>query len=617
MAFADVYQIGRSVPIGWDSEALQKKLTFVLFPYTAKEVLSTAFLFLIVFMGGAALLLPFFPFGAYVFFFLGVVSTITLYIYPGNIFYSQSIGEYNEEMLRAILRMTTFISMDTSIEYAVVETTSHLHGTLRVQFDRITNQLKRKQKVTLGDAISPYLDVWNEINPVFVKSFRLLQTAALSAKKDRDPILNETIETMLLNYSTLGKRYAEELANNAKKLITVGVLIPIMSLMLIPLLSIFMPELARPELLAFIYIAFFPTITLLMALNFAAKRVQIDTIRIQEASEYKPMPTWLVWLGIGIAICCAIPTLFFITTITAGDATSESLFAIFMGWLISFGMVAGVYIYAFVYSVKYQKLWNNVFEVEQDLPHLLQSFTTYLTLNISTENVIPEVIDDYQKFGFKDHPVVRAFKKIQHKLLTSKESLQVLAQKHLPQLLPSKKVNQILLQIISFSEISQKSSAKIAKMIRSQTISIYKLDDYVKTMLSETIGLINITTTLLAPLLAAAAVIMSVAIVKSLVFISEQLTSIARSFGSSAASFNLVDTSQVVPPVFIEVIVGIYIVETILVLSFFSTQINVGNDKFKFFQTVRANMTGFLIYTILLFGGYFFVVEVLFKSILL
>jgi hypothetical protein len=322
-----------------------------------------------------------------------------------------------------------------------------------------------------------------------------------------------------------------------------------------------------------------------------------------------------MWSCIGVAVVLAIPTLIFISSLTAGQADSESLRAIFLGWLIAAGIMLGVYIYAKVYTRRYKALWEDVYEIEQDLPHLLQSLSTYLTLNISTENAIVEVIDDYEKLGFAQHPVLKAFKRIKHTLMTSKESLNDIAARDLPQLLPSRKVNQILIQILSFGEVSQQSSAKVAKMVREQTVNIYKLDDYLKTMLAETVGLINITTSMLAPLLAAAAVIMSIAIVKSLTFITAQLQAIASTFGTSM-SLTLVDTSRVIPPVFIEVIVGLYLVETIIILSLFSTTVNVGNDRYKFFENLASNITGFIIYTVLLFGGYFFIVEVFFKRVL-
>ena len=617
-----LYEIGKQLSLPLENKSIDDRLRFVLFPYDSKAVLSsTALVFASSLLIGLLLITlgtfsQFVLFLGYVIMFIGSVLAAVTYLYPTSIYYGHKMGEYNEEMLRAIMRLSTFISMDTSMEYAFVETTQHLHGTLRLQFENITHRLERRDKMTLGEAMDEYVEVWNEVNPTFVKSLRLLQTASLSNKEDRETILKETGDTLLLNYTTLGKRFAEELTDHAKKLVTIGVLFPVMSLMLLPLLSIFMPNFINPPMMAFIYVIFFPSLTLLMALNFAAKRIQVDTVRIQDAHEYEPLNPLYMWTAIGIAVVCSIPTIVYISYVLAGTAgDTESLFALFMGWLMSAGLFGGAYFYATVYVNKYKKLWHDVYEIEQDLPHLLQSFSTYLTLNMSTENVIPEVINDYERFGFKQHPVITAFKRLYHTLMTSKQSLEQIVNKELSELLPSKKVVQVISQIISFSSISQKSSARVTKMIREQTIGVYKLDDYMKTLLAESVGLINITTSLLAPLLCAAAVIMSIAIVKSIEFITEQLQAIASVFGTNI-DLTLVDTTQIISPIFIEMVVGLYLILTIFTLSLFATLINVGNDWYKFFESIKANAFGFLMFTVILFGGYFFIVEIFFQSVL-
>jgi len=618
MKLIEVYEIGKALPLPFSVSSVDKKLSFMLFPYDSKAVINTAFIALLISLIVYPLLSLFSDFLAYLITFIGIVMAIILYFYPTNVYYNHRIGEYNEEMLRAILRLATFVSMDTSLEYAFVETSDHLHGTLKLQFLDIRHRLERKEAKTLGEAIDKYVDVWNEINPVFVKSLRLLQTAALSSQKDRDDILKETTETLMLNYTTMGKRFAETLTDNAKKLISAGVLFPILSLMLLPLLSVFLPEFVRPSMLAFIYVVFFPTLTLLMAMSFSAKRVQVDTVRIEDADEYRPMPGLLLWLCIGIAVVMSVPTLFYLWTVLSGAAgDTETVFALLMGWLMSAGIMGAFYVYAALYRRRYRKLWEEVHEIEQDLPHLLQSFSTYLTLNMSTENVVPEVVNDYVRFGFAKHPVVKAFRRLNHVLLTSKASIEQIVSKQLKHMLPSRKVVHIINQIVSFSKISQASSARVTKMVREQTISVYKLDDYMKTLLAESVSLINVTVTMLAPLLCAAAVIMSMAIVKSLTYITQQLEAIASAFGATTTmGFQIVDTSQVISPIFIEIVVGLYLVETLIILSFFASTINVGNDPYKFFEAVRQNTIGFLIYSVILFGGYIFVVKVFFAGIL-
>ena len=53
-----------------------------------------------------------------------------------------------------------------------------------------------------------------------------------------------------------------------------------------------------------------------------------------------------------------------------------------------------------------------------------------------------------------------------------------------------------------------------------------------------------------------------------------------------------------------------------LVRPEFQTQISIGSDFFQTMKTIKSNIVGFMIYTVLLFGGYFFVNIVLFKGVL-
>ena len=122
---------------------------------------------------------------------------------------------------------------------------------------------------------------------------------------------------------------------------------------------------------------------------------------------------------------------------------------------------------------------------------------------------------------------------------------------------------------------------------------------------------------MLAPLLAAAAVIMSLAIVMSLRFITMQLESIQNSMGvAGGTKLTLVDITQIIPPTVIEVIVGFYLISTVFVLSVFSSNIKIGNDRYQMIKTVNSNMIGFVIYSIILFAGYVMFKSIVFKGVL-
>jgi len=230
---------------------------------------------------------------------------------------------------------------------------------------------------------------------------------------------------------------------------------------------------------------------------------------------------------------------------------------------------------------------------------------------------LPDVVDDYETYGFKDHPVVAVFRKMFQKLRTTKKSIKELTKKILPKICPSKKVSNNIYQIISFTDVSQGSAGRAAKMMRKQTLSIFQLDDYIKSLLAETVSLINITVTMLAPLLSAAAVIMSLAIVMSLRFITQQLEIIQNSLGvTQGTALNLVDITQIIPPTVIEVVVSIYLIEMMLVLSIFASNIKIGNDKYQTIKAMKSNLMGFAIYTVILFVGFILFRNFVFQGVL-
>lgn len=595
----------------------QKKLTFVFFPYTAKDVIYGSFNVILagVFVG---LLLSFIsPFLMSSVIFLTLIVGLVMYIFPTNIYYTQQIMEYSEEMLRAVLHLSTYIQTGSSMEYAFLQTEKNIHGILKKQFNEINVMLERKQESTLGDAMHHYIQVWSDVNPQFVKGIRLLQIAGLSPEKERDRLIAETVETLMVDYQVLGKRSAEELSKNTKMLIAGGVLMPILSLLVLPILAVFMPQVVRPDIISFLYVVFFPVVILVASLSFASKRIQVDTIRLEDHKDWTPMPKKFIYISLFFAVVFAIPSIPSIVAVLQDpSAHLDNFVFFFLAWMMGAGLALGVKTYTAYYVRKYEKLWSEIDEVEKDLPFVLQSFSTYYTLNTPFEKVVEGVVEDYERLGFHDSPVVKGFKEIQKKIYTSKKDIDTLIQTETQEIFPSQKVRNVISQIVSFEGVSQESAAKAARTVRQQVINTYKLDDYIKTLLSDTVGMIRMSASMLAPLLCASAVIMTYAILRSTDFITERLEAITQVFGGEGFDLELIDTSEVISPIFIAAIIGVYLVLITVVLSIFQTQINTGSDKFRIFKSLNENMLAFVIYSFILFGGYFFVNVFLFQGIL-
>jgi hypothetical protein len=620
MNFNSIYELGRRFKIPFNLPKIDQKLKFVFFPYDTAEILSTCVIvfFLTIIGGFIVRLFIDVALFSYMGYFFSVLFAVILYIYPVNVYYTHQIMEYKEEMLRAVMRLSTFVLMKTNLEYAIEETSRHLSGILKRQFDDIIIRLKRKKNNTLGECFEYYTPIWNSINPVFVKSLRLLETASMSPDEDTRRIINETIEDILLQYNTLQKRASEELAESAKKLVGFGVLFPVMLLMLVPMVSVFLPNMINVSLMIFMFNVVIPTVMFVAALNFSTKRIQIDTIRIQDSPEYEPINTTVIIFSIGVTVIFSIPTLIYLNRFDFQNPTLQeyNLLSIFMTWLMVLGFVCGIWLFTFMYKRKYEDLWTRINLTEQDLPHLLQVFSTYLTLNTPVENIFGEVIDDYKTYGFRNHPVVGIFTKLNLVLLTSKKTVEDITRNVLPKLCPSVKVTELMSQIISFSSLSLRDAGRATRVMRDQMVSLYKLNDYIQTMMADTIGLINITVTMLAPLLCAVSVIMSTAIVFFVRFLTDQLEVISSLGGGEATELNLIDITQIIPPNIIAMIVGFYLVEIILVLSVFQSNIRIGFDRFQIAKKIHSSVTGFWVFSIILFLGYYVFKTIFFENVL-
>ena len=618
MDFKQIYEIGKKFGIPLYTDSVDKKLKFCMFPYNSSAVFSTAlYIFSTLLLAGMSLSVVFSAtILVFMAFFFAVLVGVIIYIYPVHVFYTSQILEYKEEMLKAIMRISVFVLMKTSIEYAIKETALHSSGILKYQFEDVINRLTRKQDGTLGEVFEHYTKIWNEMNPSFVKALRLLETATLAKEADTKDIVNETIEDILLTYNIEQKRNAENLAEKTKKLVSMGVLFPIMLLMLLPMVSIFMPNVVSIGILVFMFDIIFPTILFVFALDFSSQRLQVDTIHIDDAPDYEPFETMYILISVSMVILFAIPTVVYLMGVKGLGASAQySLFALIMSWLIAFGFFMGILIFTKMYTWKYRKIWNDVNDIEQDLPHLLQVFSTYLSLNMSVENIFSEIISDYKMHGYSKHPVVSLFSKLHHSLVVSKKTIEGLVEDDLPRICPSRKVANMIKQIVSFSSLSLTGASRATKTMRSQMVALYKLNDYIQTLLSESVGLINITVTMLAPLLSAISVIMSAVIVFFIDFLTKQLELISSIGGGEGVKLNLIDASKIIPPSVTSIIVAFYLLEIILVLSILESNIEIGFDKYKIAEKISRNILGFATYSAILFIGYYLFNNVFFSAL--
>ncbi len=374
-------------------------------------------------------------------------------------------------------------------------------------------------------------------------------------------------------------------------------------------------------LLIFIYDVSCPALLLLLSMQFALNRVQVNTIDLTLSPKFKKMPNIIPIMCVVIAIVLAIPAALHFSTIdmsTAEGVAREYQFeSLFNVWLLNFGLCLAIVIFTFLYVKLNEKTWNEMREVEDDIPHLLQIISSYLVLNRPMESVLRDVRSDYVKHGFKKHAVVKILEEIERAFYDTKKTLMQIVETKLPEIIPSKRLVQIFRRIVHFADIDIASAAKSSKMIRSQSLSIYKLDNYLRTLLNDTIATVGVSAKALAPILASTAVIMAASIVMSLEYISQEIAGIAQTVGLKDFDLELVDPTSIIPPTVVAAIVGTYIVLTLVILSVFLANIKYGSDRHKICKTIMSTViTGFAIYSAMLMLGLYMFTNFVFQGVM-
>ena len=607
----EIYEIGKILKIDYDLRITDKKLKFTLFPYKGSDIINTCLLFILSFslLGIFANLIFNVEILMITFIFFGFVIAAILYIYPTQIHYTNMIMGYKKEMLNTIMRFSMYLTMKSNLEYALYNSLEHMDGILKVQFQEILLKLERKDYISLGEGFKDYSQIWNQYSPEFVDSLKLLEVAALSSEKEAQEIMEQSVEQIILSYNIEQKRSSEELSLKIGKVILAGIMLPVMILMLVPLISVFMPDTIKASILFLGFNVLIPAFLLTSGLKFSAYRLQLSNIKIDLDPEYKIIPPWVYTIAFAIFLIFAIPSFYYMIQNPPGEVDFDSfgLETIFFVWLIPTGISLAIYFITFYYVFKNQKIYDKHRAVEDDIPHLLNYFNTYLSLSVPMENIFKEITEDYKQHGFKNHPSVSLLDTFSFKLSNLKTNLNSFIKFDLKKFSPVRTFNEVIEQINSFAEFSLKEAAKVSKKIREQKVNIIKLNDYILTLLNNTITFVYSTMLMLAPLLSSMAIIMSLFVVKFIQFMSEQLETIAN-LGTTAGqriTIDLVDVTKIISPVYLELIIGFYVIQIILILALIKSNMQYGYSSFNIIKSIKQAQMGYVIFSICLFGGYF------------
>ncbi len=267
---------GSLLKVGVDqktAEKLQKNLDVCHLNTTPSGVISLSIaLPLLVIVIGSLISFAIFNMLFFVIFFLitGVLMIPALQKTPELMANTWRMKTSNQ-MVQSIFYLVTYMRHTPNLERAIEFAANHLEQPLSLDFRKIMWDVETQKYATIRDSANAYLDQWKEWDKEFVESFHLIESSLYEPSDERrltlldkalDVILNGTYENML--------HYAHELKSPMTMLHMLGIILPILGLVILPLVVSFMAGGASPFTTA-IYIAVLYNVSLPIGVYYLGK----------------------------------------------------------------------------------------------------------------------------------------------------------------------------------------------------------------------------------------------------------------------------------------------------------------------------------------------------------
>ena len=178
----------------------------------------------------------------------------------------------SNQMVLCIFYTVTYMRHTSNLEKAIEFAAQHLSPPLSLDLKKVLWDVETEKYSTVKESLDMYLESWKKWNIEFIESFHLIESSLYEGDEARrlnaldkslDVILDETYEKML--------HYAHNLQNPITMLNMLGIILPILGLVILPLVVSFM-ENVRWYHLGVLYNVVLTVIVYYLGKNILSKR---------------------------------------------------------------------------------------------------------------------------------------------------------------------------------------------------------------------------------------------------------------------------------------------------------------------------------------------------------
>ncbi|MFH1358775.1 MAG: hypothetical protein ABIH37_02725 [archaeon] len=548
----------------------------------------------------------------------------------------------SSQMVPAVLYTVIYMKHTSNLERAISFVAQHVEPPLSLDFKKVIWDVETGRFSNIKDSLNNYLDFWKDFNMEFVESFHLIESSLYEPHDARRiRTLERSLQVILDGVYEKMLKYTHSIKAPLTNLYMLGIVLPTLGLALLPLASTLLGGAIKFQHVLVLFNLIVPFFVFYLVSEIMLRRPggygQTDLLEKnpnypQYASKrpyflasliciplliigflplifgYTPIPGWL-----GLPKDFVIPQsplsflgkqLFEFRDVGGSLIGPFSGFALMMSLLIPLS-IALFFIISFKMRTKELiKSRDDTESLEKEFNNSLFTLGNRLGDGTPAEIAFAKVADSTkgQKtadfFNIVNTNIRSMGMSIESAIFDSRRGALV----YYPSNLIATSMRILIESVKKGLKVAAQSLMSISEYVKN----IQKINERLNDLLAEVVSDMKSNMTFLAPLLAGIVVGLS-AMITGILGQLKLMTDVGgdavlTGLGNLGTITQLFDVNQMIPPYFMQISIGIYIIEIIFILTTALVTVDVGEDRLRRTHDIGKNLSrGGLLYLVMAF----------------
>jgi hypothetical protein len=566
------------------------------------------------------------------FFFLTVIFSTFLFYFANS--YPERLAnkwrlKASSQMVPAILYIVVYMRHTPNLEKAIAFAAQHLQKPLSLDFRKVFYDVEIGKFSTIKESLDNYLESWRGYSSEFIESFQLIESSLFEPNQDRRiSTLEKALQVILDGVYEKMLKFSHSVRAPLTNVYMLGVVLPTLGLALIPLASSMIGGMLDYSTVFVLFNLIVPFLVYYLTNNILSMRpggygesslLERNPFYSDYKSKAHARKAFLIVLP--LLVISLIPLLFQYTPLPDAlglqrDYTFEQLGLSFLGDGNFFGFletsdgIKGPFglgalllgmlfplgiamFFAITYAGKSKRLIlerTKTKELEKEFNNSLFQLGNRLGNGVPPELVFGKVAESSQ--GLRTGDFFRRVNYNIRQMGMSVESAIFDKSRGAISFYPSDLIATSMRILVESSKKGLKIAAVSLMSISEYVKNINKITMRLKDMLAEIASDMKSNMTFLAPLLSGIVVGLAAMITSILgkLQLGDLASAQATGLGNIGDLLNIFDYASMIPPYFLQISVGIYLIQIIFILTSTLVTINAGEDKLETIYKTGLNL---------------------------